>query len=658
MKTFVGLAAFGLVAPGLAALLCVLGTTTAARAGGGKAVSPEVPDKVTFSEHIAPIIFRNCTACHRPEEAAPFKLMTYRDVQKRGRTILQVVERRYMPPWQPEPGHGEFRDERRLSDRQIALIRRWVQGGMAEGEPRMLPELPKFQDGWHHGKPDLIVTMDRAFAVPASGPDVYRNFVLRLNLPEDKWVTAIELRPSARAVVHHALYFSDSNRAARKLDGQDGQPGFAGMAFRGSGFIGGWAVGATPRRLPDGLALPLPRGSDLVVQIHFQPSGKPEKEQLIVGLYFAARAPARTLVDAQLPPAFGLFAGIDIPPDKADYTVTDSFTLPVDVELVTCTPHAHYLGKSLRSWAVLPAGKTRPLFWIKDWDFNWQGTYTYKQSVRLPKGTVLHGEVVWDNSAANARNPQQPPKRVGWGEGTADEMGALHYWLLAAREKDVPVLQAAIQKHLRLAMHKSILRGDKIDLKRFGFEREPARQSQVHPAPPAARPATVLPVTVSDLDGKHVQPLQAGAAKASVLFFLTPDCPISNSYAPEINALVKENAGRPLRFYAVYVDPDLTAAMARKHAAAFGYGFPVLQDPRHQLVAVTGVTTTPEVAVVTADGRIAYRGRIDDRYPQIGVHRQAPTQRDLRAALEAVLADRPVPTPRTTTVGCSIPDLP
>jgi hypothetical protein len=643
---------------GLALLLCALDTTTVTRAGGAKPAASELPDKVTFSEHIAPIIFGNCTSCHRLGEAAPFQLMTYRDVQKRGRTLLKVVERRSMPPWQPEPGHGEFREERRLSDRQISLLRRWVQTGMAEGDPRKLPKLPKFQDGWSFGKPDLIVTMDRAFDVPAGGPDVYRNFVLRLNLPEDKWVTSIEVRPSARAVVHHALYFCDSNRAARKLDGQDGQPGFAGMAFRGSGLIGGWAVGETPARLTDGLALPLPRGSDLVVQTHFHPSGKAEKERLTVGLYFAVRAPARTLVDVKLPPAFGLFAGIDIPPGKANYTVTDSFTLPVDVELVSCTPHAHYLGKSLRGWAVLPDGKTQRLFLIKDWDFNWQGTYTYKQFVRLPKGTVLHAEVVWDNSAANERNPHQPPKRVKWGEGTTDEMGSLRFLFVAAREKDVPVLRAAIQQHLGLAIRESIRRGDTIDLKRFGFERKPARQSQAHPAPPAKRPTTALPVTVSDLDGKQVQPLQVGAARASVLFFLAPDCPISNSYAPEINALVKENATRPLQFSVVYVDPDLTMAAARKHAGAFGYRCLVLLDPRHKLVAATGMTTTPEVAVVTADGRIAYRGRIDDRYPRIGVHRQAPTRRDLRAALAAILADRPVPTPRTTAVGCAIPELP
>jgi hypothetical protein len=636
--------------PILTALLCALGATSAARADEPK---PAPLDHVTFSEHIAPIIFTNCTACHRPGEAAPFKLMTYRDVQKRGRTILQVVESRYMPPWKPEPGHGEFRDARRLSDQQIALLRRWVQSGMAEGNPRLLPLLPKFQDGWYLGKPDLVVTMDRPFDVPADGPDVYRNFVLRMDLPEDKWLTAIELRPRARAEVHHALYFSDKDQSARKLDGRDGQPGFAGMGFRGSGQLGGWAVGATPDRLPEGLALPLPRGSDLVVQIHFHPSGKAEQEQLSVGLYFAAKAPARTLVNVQLPPAFGLFSGIDIPPGKADYTVTDSFTLPVDVELVSCNPHAHYIGKSLRSWAVLPDGRTQRLFWIKDWDFNWQGGYFYKERVRLPKGTVLHAEVIWDNSAANGRNPHQPPQRVKWGEGTDDEMGSLRFLVVPAREQDVPVLQSAYKDHARQAVMESIRRGDKIDLQRFGIELKPVRRSQASPAPPAARP-----LTVSDLDGKQVQPLEVGAAKASVLVFLTPDCPIANSYAPEINALVKENTDRPLRFYAVYVDPDLSPAAARKHAAEYGYRCPVLLDPRHQLVAATGVTTTPEVAVVTADGRIAYRGRIDDRYPQLGVHRQAPTQRDLRSALAAVLADRPVPTPRTPAVGCAIPDLP
>ncbi len=635
----------------LAALLCIFGATTTMRAAEPKPAAQDLPDKVTFSEHIAPIIFHNCTICHRPGEAAPFKLMSYRDVRKRGRTIVDVVERRYMPPWQPEPGHGDFRDERRLSDRQIALIERWVQTGMAEGDPQKLPKIPEFPQGWSLGKPDLVVTMERAFDVPADGPDIYRNFVLPLNLAEDKWVTAIDIRPSARSVVHHVLYFSDDKGEGRKRDGKDGQPGFAGMTFRGSGQLGGWAVGATPLKLPDGLAWPLSKGSDLVVQTHFHPSGKAEKEILTFGIYFAAKAPERFLLSLQLPPAFGLFSGIDIPPGKADFTVTDSFTLPVDADLIGVSPHAHYLGKLFRGWAVLPDGKTESLFLIKDWDFNWQGTYFYKHARRLPKGTVLHAEVIWDNSADNERNPNQPPKRVTWGEGTDDEMGSLRYLVTAADEKDAPALREAYKDHMRRAILASIRRGDKIDLKKFGIDPKKF-------APPANKPATAPRPAVPDLHGKNVRPLDVGEAKASVLFFLTPDCPISNSYAPEINAIVRENADKPLRFYVVYVDSDLKVEEARQHAAEFGYRCPVLLDREHRLVAATGVTTTPEVAVVTADGAIAYRGRIDDLYPEIGVKRRAPTRRDLRDALGAVLADRPVPVARTKAVGCTIADLP
>ena len=554
------------------------------------------------------------------------------------------------PPWQPEPGHGDFRDERRLSDRQIALLERWVESGMAEGDPQKLPKIPEFPQGWYLGKPDLIVTMDRPFDVPADGPDIYRNFVLPLNLAEDKWVTAIDIRPSARAVVHHALYYYDDTGSARKQDGKDGQPGFAGMGFRGSGQLGGWAVGATPMKLPDGLASPLSKGSDLVVQTHFHPSGKAEKEILTFGLYFTAKPPKRSLVSVQLPPGFGLFSGIDIPAGKADFTVTDAFILPVDVDLIGVSPHAHYLGKSFRGWAVQPDGKIEDLFRIKDWDFNWQGTYFYKHARRLPKGTVLHAEVIWDNSADNERNPHQPPKRVTWGEGTDDEMGSLRYLVTAADEKDAPALQKAYKIHMRDAILTSIQRGDKIDLKQFGIDPKKF-------ALPAKKPEARGP-SVQNLHGENVRPLDVGEAKASVLFFLTPDCPISNSYAPEVNAIVRENADKPLRFHVVYTDADLKVEEARKHAAAFGYRCPVLLDPEHRLVAATGVTTTPEVAVVTADGQVVYRGRIDDLYPEIGVKRRTPTRRDLRDALEAVLAGKPVPTARTKAVGCSIADLP
>jgi hypothetical protein len=351
-----------------------------------------------------------------------------------------------------------------------------------------------------------------------------------------------------------------------------------------------------------------------------------------------------------LPPAFGLFSGIDIPPGKADFTITDAFTLPVDMDLIGVNAHAHYLGKSFRGWAVLPDGKTEELIYIKDWNFNWQGAYYYTHSRRLPKGTVLHTEVVWDNSANNERNPHLPPKRVRWGENTDAEMGNLRYFATAADENDLPALREAYKEHFRRTIITSIRRGDKIDLKQFGIDPKQL-------APPAKKAAATPGPTVLDLNGENVRPLDMDGAKASILFFLAPDCPISNSYAPEINAIIRENADKPLRFHIVYVDPDLTVEAARKHAASFGYRCAVMLDREHRLVAATNVTITPEVAVVTANGQVAYHGRIDDTYPQIGVKRRSPSQRDLRTALSALLADKPVPTTRTKAVGCEIPDL-
>src|ERR1700676_457421 len=185
---------------------------------------------VTFSNQIAPIIFNNCTSCHRPGQAAPFALLSYEDVKKRGALISTVTKSRYMPPWHAAHGFGEFQDERRLSDEQIGEIDQWVKNGMPSGDLSKVPALPKYPEGWFLGKPDLIVTMPKGFSIPASGPDIYRNFAIPLNLTEDKWVRAVEFHPGTRTVVHHCLFSYDGSGTLRKLDGQDGQPGFGGMA--------------------------------------------------------------------------------------------------------------------------------------------------------------------------------------------------------------------------------------------------------------------------------------------------------------------------------------------------------------------------------------------------------------------------------------------
>ncbi len=419
----------------------------AASAAIGKTGGKKVPaGPVTFNEHIAPIVHKNCTVCHREGQAGPFKLITYREVSKRARLILDVAEERYMPPWKPVPGHNEFANERTLSDGEIALIRKWIDDGRPEGDPSKAPKPPAFEEGWMLGKPDLVVKMDKAFTVPADGPDIYRNFAIPLKLKEDKWVKAIEYRPSARAVVHHSLFFLDDSGEAVKLDGQDGRPGFNQMKFSRAGGLGGYIPGTEPLFWPGELALPLKRGSDLVLASHFHPSGKVEKEQATVGIYFAEKPSPKKILPIQVPPAFGRTMGIDIPAGEKEYRVEDTFVLPAPVEAIVVGGHAHYVCKEMKMTANLPGGEVKTLLYIDDWDLNWQGNYQYKDPVSLPEGTIIRTELVYDNSAGNPRNPFNPPRRIIWGRESTDEMGSMTLQVIAKDEKDVPKLERSYRQ--------------------------------------------------------------------------------------------------------------------------------------------------------------------------------------------------------------------
>lgn len=425
----------------------------------------QAADKLTFTENIAPIVYQNCVTCHRQGEAAPFPLISYEDVKKRGALIASVTKSRYMPPWHAAHGYGDFADERRLSDAQIAAIGDWVSQGMPQGDLAKLPKLPQFPEGWHLGKPDLVLEMPVGFDLPASGPDIYRNFVIPSKLTEDKWVRAVEFHPSARKVVHHVLYAYVNSGALAKLDGADGRPGFGGMGGigvtpgSGGGGLGGWAVGATPVFFPEGLALPMAKGSDFVLQMHFHLTGKPETEKSTVGIYFADKAPERKLMAVQVPPVFGLGAGIDIPAGDKNYGVDDSFTLPVDVMAYAAGAHAHYVAKEMKATATLPDGSTKALLWIPDWDFAWQDRYNYKAPVALPKGTRIDVHLRYDNSADNPRNPSNPPKRVQWGEQSFDEMGSVSLQVQAVRKEDEAVLQQALNERARDALRKGLQDG-------------------------------------------------------------------------------------------------------------------------------------------------------------------------------------------------------
>ena len=423
------------------------------------------PQQVTFSETIAPILYQNCVTCHRPGEAAPFSLISYEDVRKRGPLIAAVTKSRYMPPWHATHGFGEFKEERRLTDEQIAAIATWVTHGMPQGDSARMPRLPAFTDGWHLGKPDLILEMPTSYAIAASGPDIYRNFVVPTNLTEDRWIRAIEFRPSARKAVHHVLFGYDASGAVRKLDGADGRPGYA--ASMGGNFtntsnsasLGGWSVGNVPELLPEEFGLALPKGSDLVLQMHFHPTGKPETEKSVVGIYFASKPPEKNLIGVELPPLFGFGAGINIPAGKNDYVVEDSLTLPVDVRAFGVFVHAHYVAKQVKATATLPDGSTQPLIWIQDWDFNWQDVYTFKTLVPLPRDTRIDVRVTYDNSAENVRNPSNPPKPVVWGEQTFDEMASVTIPIVTLRKEDDKVLQEYLSNRQKAAIQRGIQDG-------------------------------------------------------------------------------------------------------------------------------------------------------------------------------------------------------
>jgi hypothetical protein len=443
---------------------------------------PKAQGPVTFSEQVAPIVFNNCTSCHRPGEAAPFSLMSYRDARPLAKAIASATASHLMPPWKAGPSDYPFANARQLSADQIATIQKWVADGALEGDPARLPPLPKFTDGWQLGPPDLVLTMDQAYDVPAKGPDVYRNFVVPMKLDRDRWVRAIEFRPSARAVVHHSLFFLDATGEARERDAEDPLPGFPGGMGSGrvagggrgglrallsprpasdpvdddpvarvAGSLGGWALGGRPLELPAGLAFFVAKGSDLVLSTHFHPSGKVEHEQSTVGLYFASGPPTQAFTNIQLPPIFGVFEGLDIPVDDGHYTIKDSFLLPVDLRAFSVGAHAHYLGKQMRLTATLPDGVVKTLLRIDDWDFSWQERYRFTDFVALPKGTRLDAEVSYDNSAANKRNPNHPPVRVQWGEESTDEMGSIGLQVVAATPSELPQLRQAILAHIREA---------------------------------------------------------------------------------------------------------------------------------------------------------------------------------------------------------------
>jgi mono/diheme cytochrome c family protein len=415
------------------ALVMLLACGPAFAAAGSEGAPKVVP---TFTHDIAPLVYANCTLCHRSGEVAPFPLTTYAEVKRKAKMMVEVTGTRRMPPWKAEQGYGEFLDARRLDDAQIDTLARWVAGGTPEGDPKDLPAMPEFPVGWRLGTPDLVLTMPEPYTLPADGRDIYRCFVLHTDLPADTYVKAVEFHPGDPSIVHHAIFYLDTSGKARQLDEADPGPGythFGGPGFVPSGGLGGWAPGARARALPEGVARPLKKGADVVMQIHYHLSGKAASDTSSIALYLTSEKPTR----AMLPFTIGTHK-IDIMPGDQDYVIKESAVLPADATLVGLTPHAHLLAHEMKADATLPDGTVQHLIWIKDWDFNWQEQYRYATPLHLPAQTRIDMEYHYDNSTANERNPNTPPKRVGFGEQTTDEMALLFINVIPDRFLDIP----------------------------------------------------------------------------------------------------------------------------------------------------------------------------------------------------------------------------
>jgi mono/diheme cytochrome c family protein/peroxiredoxin len=382
--------------------------------------------QITYSEHIAPLLQRNCQQCHRPGGIGPFALMNYDQALAWADDIRRFTADGSMPPWKPVEGWGDFRNRRSMSHEEIQQIDRWVQAGCPEGDRSRLPPPPQFVDGWTLGEPDFILGPSEPYTVSSDGKDEYRCFVLPTNFDDDQYVVALEVLPGNMRVVHHVIAFIDTSGRSNKLDAADSGPGYtttqATPGFLPVSGLGGWAPGNVPDRLPDGMAKVLPKGANVVMQVHYHKTGKAEIDQTRLGVHLAKKPIERAVRVLPVMPFGGPLSGMEIPAGADHHEIRCSVTLPVDMQAIGVTPHMHLLGKDMQLTATSPDGRVERLLYVKNWDFNWQEGYKFRRPVALARGTRIDMVAHFDNSTANQNNPRNPPEVVGWGEQTFDEM--------------------------------------------------------------------------------------------------------------------------------------------------------------------------------------------------------------------------------------------
>ncbi|MBK6545100.1 MAG: T9SS type A sorting domain-containing protein [Saprospiraceae bacterium] len=375
-----------------------------------------------YSDKIASLIYTHCSNCHRPGEIGPFPLTNYEEVKDRAASIKYVTEIRYMPPWKPDPGYRNFQHENFLSDEEISDIGKWVDAGMPRGDVSKEPAFPNFPKGSQIGTPDLVVSFTQKYTHLGTGYDEYRYFVLPTNLTEDKELVALEMRPGNPKIVHHTLFWADNSGKARAEDAKTPEYGYSGgSAITFGEQLPGYVPGQKPNQYNNGMSQKIPKGSDLVLQMHFAPSSIDQEDSSSVNLFFAKQASKRTVYSKILLPT-DLVNGPFIIPANTVKQFHAVYKIPTQVSLLGIWPHCHMLGKDWEVYALLPNGTKIPLIKIGDWDFNWQGGYYFQKLIVLPTGSEIHAFATYDNTVDNPVNPYSPPRAITWGESTKDEM--------------------------------------------------------------------------------------------------------------------------------------------------------------------------------------------------------------------------------------------
>jgi len=396
---------------------------------------------VTFARDLAPIVLARCANCHHPGEAAPFSLLTYDDVRRRGRQIVEATQKRLMPPWLPTEGEGHFIGARRLSNPELQTLVDWVDAGMPRGDESQLPELPEFASGWQTGEPDLMLESPE-YRLDSQERDVFRNFVVPVELDAPRWVESIELKPENPRVTHHARLGVDRFNDSVRRNSKDGQPGYPGMAWAQDpdGQLVVWAPGMTAAGGQPGVAWPLFPKSYLVLHTHMQPSGKPEIVKFRIGIHFAKDAPTQHPVMMRIGSC-----DIDIPAGASHHLLSDEYVLPIDVDVHTIFPHAHSLCRELNVVAVRPDGSRESLITIDRFDENWHDCYRFQQPMRLARGTRLVSKFAYDNTEDNPRNRNHPPRQVVYGSNASDEMADVYLQVTAVH----PDQRAVLMEHYK-----------------------------------------------------------------------------------------------------------------------------------------------------------------------------------------------------------------